>query len=140
MIEAPKASATSHGAVIATRPAKEAFKHIETSGLPNFIQVKIIQVTVARAGAIVVATKMLPSCGTEVAAAPLNPYQPNHKMNTPSAPIGILCPGKAFTFIEPSAFFVNFPMRGPTIAAPIKAQIPPTMWIQFEPAKSWNPS
>ena len=34
IIRAPSASVTSHGAVIATRPASEAFKHIETSGLP----------------------------------------------------------------------------------------------------------
>ena len=61
MIVAPKASATSQGAVIATRPAKEAFKHIETSGLPYFIQVKIIHTTVATAGAIVVVTKMAPN-------------------------------------------------------------------------------
>lgn len=30
----PKTSVTSHPAVIATKPASEAFKHIPTSGLP----------------------------------------------------------------------------------------------------------
>ena len=54
MIVAPKASQQAQGAVIATRPAKEAFNVIETSGLPFFIQVKIIVVTQATAGAIVV--------------------------------------------------------------------------------------
>ena len=37
-----------------------------------------------------------------VAAAPLNPYQPNQRMNTPRAPIKILCPriGLAFPFLS----------------------------------------
>ena len=62
-------------------------------------------------------------------------------MNTPSAPIGMLCPGKALTFvIFPSLFFVNLPIRGPNILAPMIAEIPPTMWIAHEPAKSWKPS
>ena len=55
--------------------------------MPYLIQVKIMQETVASAGAMVVVRKMVPSCGTDVAAAPLNPYQPNHRMNTPSAPM-----------------------------------------------------
>ena len=46
---APKASQTSQGAVIATRPARDAFRHIETSGLPYFTQVMIIATTVATA-------------------------------------------------------------------------------------------
>ena len=61
MIVAPRASVTSQGAVIATRPAREAFKHIETSGLPYLIHVKIMQTTVAIAGAIVVVTNTDPS-------------------------------------------------------------------------------
>ena len=48
--------------------------------------VNIIHETVASAGAIVVVRKIEPNCSTDVAAAPLNPYQPNHRMNTPSAP------------------------------------------------------
>ena len=57
----PKASVTSQGAVIATRPASDALRHMETSGLPYLIQVKIIHVTVASAGAMVVVTKTDPS-------------------------------------------------------------------------------
>ena len=34
-----------------------------------------------------------PNCSTEVQAAPLNPYQPSHRINTPRHPIGRLCPG-----------------------------------------------
>ena len=73
--------------MIATKPARDAFKHIETSGLPYLIHVKIIHTTVATAGATVVVRKIEPSVFKSVAAAPLNPYQPSHKMNTPSAPI-----------------------------------------------------
>jgi len=84
---APVASMTSQPAVIPTRPAREAFKHMETSGLPYFSQVKTMQTKVAIAGAMVVVTKIEPSCSTEVAAAPLNPYQPNQRMKQPKAPI-----------------------------------------------------
>ena len=42
-----------------------------------------MHVTVASAGAIVVVTNTLPSCSTDVQAAPLNPYQPSQRMNTP---------------------------------------------------------
>ena len=54
----PVASTTSQGAVIATKPASEAFKHMDTSGFPYLTHVKIIHTTVATAGAIVVAMKM----------------------------------------------------------------------------------
>ena len=99
-----------------------------------------MQVTVARAGATVVVRKTEPSCSTEVQAAPLKPYQPNQRMNTPNAPIGRLWPGKAFTFVTfPEESLLNFPKRGPKSFAPMRAEIPPTMWIAHEPAKSWKP-
>ena len=123
--------------MIATKPAREAFKHIETSGLPYLIQVKIIHTTVAIAGEIVVVRKIDPKSLNDVAAAPLNPYQPNHRMNTPSAPIGILCPGIACGLPVRTLYF---PIRGPSILAPISAEIPPTIWIAQDPAKSWNPN
>ena len=85
--------------------------------------------------------KIEPSCGTVVAAAPLKPYQPSQRMNTPSAPSAMLWPGKALTFVTfPSLSLLNLPMRGPKIFAPISAEMPPTMWIAQEPAKSWKPS
>ena len=128
MINAPVTSVTSQGAVIATRPAREALRHMETSGLPYLIQVKIIHTTVAIAGATVVVKNTDPSCSTLVQAAPLNPYQPSQRINTPRQPIGRLCPGNAFTFvIFPSLSFTNLPIRGPNSFAPIKAEIPPTM-------------
>ena len=57
-----------------------------------------------------------------VAAAPLNPYHPNHKIKHPNAPNVILCPGIPCGFPSLS----NFPIRGPNILAPIKAVKPPT--------------
>ena len=100
MIDAPRASVTAQGAVIATRPAKEAFNVIETSGLPFLIHVKIIVVTAATAGAIVVVTNTdarPPTPFSCVHAAPLNPYHPNQRMNVPRAPKVNEWPGIAFT-------------------------------------------
>ena len=140
MIKAPSASVTSQGAVIATSPASDAFRHIDTSGFPYLSHVKIMQTTVATAGAIVVVIKIEASCDPVFAAAPLNPYQPNHKIKHPNAPMTRLCPGNACTFVTvPFLSFENFPILGPTIAAPINAVRPPTVWIAAEPAKSWNP-
>ena len=113
---------------MATKPAKDALSDIEISGFPYLIHVKIIATTVAIAGAIVVVKNTDPNCSTVVHAAPLNPYQPSQRMNTPSAPIVMLCPGKAFTFtIFPEESFVNLPILGPSIFAPISADIPPTI-------------
>ena len=58
---APKQSITSQPAVIPTRPAREALRHIETSGLPYLSHVKIMQTTVATAGATVVVRNIDPS-------------------------------------------------------------------------------
>ena len=80
---------------MATRPAKEAFKHIETSGFPYLSHVKIIAVTVATAGATVVVRRTEPKVGISVAAAPLNPYHPNQRIKHPSAPFAMFEPGKA---------------------------------------------
>lgn len=65
--------------VIATSPASDALRHIETSGLPFLSQVKIIVTTVATAGAIVVVRNISARQSTLEAAAPLNPYQPNQR-------------------------------------------------------------
>ena len=85
----PIASNAAHPAVTPTKPARHALIHIETSGLPFLIQVNIIVVTVATAGAMVVFKKIVANSLVEVAAAPLKPYQPNHKINAPKAPKGI---------------------------------------------------
>ena len=125
---------------MATSPAREAFKHIETSGFPYLTHVNIMHTTVATAGATVVVRYTEPRVATSVAAAPLKPYQPSQRINTPRAAITRLWPGKALTFITlPFLSLSNLPILGPNIQAPIRAQIPPTMWIQVEPAKSWKP-
>ena len=101
---------------------------METSGAPFLIHVNSIQAKVATAGAIVVVPRICANCVGSDAAAPLNPYQPSHKINTPNAPSGMLCPGNAFTFvIFPSLSFVNLPIRGPKNFAPISADNPPTI-------------
>ena len=92
-------------------------------------------VQVATEGAIVVVRKMEESSDGVVAAAPLKPYQPSHKMKTPSAPSGIEWPGMALILITfPSLPRTYFPMRGPSMIAPTRAAMPPTMWIAQEPA------
>ena len=92
-------------------------------------------VQVATEGAMVVVRKMLESSLTVVAAAPLKPYQPSHRMNTPSAPRGMEWPGMALTLTTlPCLSLTYLPMRGPRTAAPISAAMPPTMWIAQEPA------
>ena len=88
MKKAPTPSTTSQGAVMATRPAREAFRHMETSGLPFLIQVKIMHTTVAVAGAMVVVLRILASWVASEAAAPLKPYQQNQRMKQPRAPSG----------------------------------------------------
>ena len=71
----------------------------------------------------------------ETVEAPLNPNQQNHRMNTPSAPRDRLWPRIARGL--PSLSYL--PSRGPRVAAPMQAQMPPTMWTAVEPAKSWKP-
>ena len=63
---------------------------METSGFPYFTHVNIIHAVVAIAGAIVVVAMIFAISSTLVAAAPLKPYQANHKIKHPSAPIVIL--------------------------------------------------
>lgn len=67
---------------MATRPAREAFKHIETSGLPYFTQVRIMVTTVAMAGAMVVVTKngtelFNGGCSSTVETVPAEPQNEN---------------------------------------------------------------
>ena len=122
-------------AQITTIPASDALRHIETSGLPFLIHVNIIVTHVATEGAIVVVRNTEASSDADVAAAPLNPYQPSHRINTPSAPRVIECPGIALTLITfPALSFTYFPIRGPRKIAPTSAAIPPTMWIAQDPA------
>lgn len=140
MTAAPRASTVAQVAVMATRPARDALRHMDTSGFPLRAQVKIMHITVATAGAMVVLPRICAIWVTSAAAAPLKPYQPNHRMNTPRAPRVREWPGMAFTRTFPSCSLVYFPMRAPSMAAPIKAVMPPTVWMTVDPAKSTKPS
>ena len=92
-------------------------------------------VTVATEGAMVVVRKMAESSEGEVAAAPLKPYHPSHRMNTPSAPRGMEWPGMALTLVTFPVLSVTYlPIRGPSTAAPMRAAMPPTMWMAQDPA------
>ena len=138
---APAGLTISQPAVIPTSPAKAPLSVIDTSGFLYLIHVKIIVVTLATAALKLVFINILParamlSPSIFTVEQPLKPNQQNHKMNTPSAPITILCPGIALEF--PSLSY--FPMRAPSILAPTKAATPPTICTAVEPAKSWNPS
>ena len=88
------------------------------------------------AGARVVTPRIWASCTLSDAAAPLKPYQQNHRMKQPRAPRVREWPGMALTWRLPSSRLVYFPSRGPRIQAPSRADRPPTMWITEEPAKS----
>ena len=81
----------------------------------------------ANAGERVVVTKILPSVLTSVAAAPLKPYQPNQRINTPSAPIVNECPGIARASFFPFLSVTYFPILGPKKIAPMSAAVPPTI-------------
>ena len=129
MANAPVTLTRSHPAVIATSPAREPFRVIETSGLPYRIQVSSMTVVVAAAVAMFVVTKIRLAVSSvsspliETVEQPLNPNHANQRMNTPRAASVRLWPGIALT--EPSSPY--FPMRAPRNFAPISAQTPPTM-------------
>ena len=85
-------------------------------------------VHVATDGAIVVVKKIEESSDGEVAAAPLNPYQPSQRIKTPNAPSGIECPGMALILVTfPFLSLEYLPILAPRTAAPIKAAMPPTI-------------
>ena len=63
----------------------------------------------AAAKQVVTKVKEVNSGSAERTDPPLNPNHPNHRINTPAAAKGILCPGIAFGL--PS--FLNFPILAP---------------------------
>ena len=72
-----------------------------------------MQTKVATAGASVVLPKICASWTESEAAAPLNPYQQNHRIKQPSAPRVKEWPGMALTLIVPSDSLVYLPIRAP---------------------------
>ena len=81
-------------AVIPTKPAKAPFKVMPTFGLPEIIDVYIAVIEPAEADKVVVTAIAARSTSTAAKADPtLNPYHPNQRINTPSAPATIELPG-----------------------------------------------
>ena len=69
---------------------------------------------------------------------PLNPNQPNHKMNTPIVTNGIDEAANGFSGAG-APDFKNLPSLGPIIIAPAKAAAPPVECTHVDPAKSEKP-
>ena len=91
---APKLFTLAQPAVIPTSPARAPFKVMLTSGFPEIIDVYIAEIDAAAADNVVVTAIDARSTSTAANAEPtLNPYQPNHKINTPSAPATMELPG-----------------------------------------------
>src|SRR5437588_11528236 len=64
----------------------------------------------------------------------LNPYQPNHRITPPRAPMV-----RSWGGIGPPPSRLNLrPRRGPRAMQPARAMTPPTVWTTVEPAKSRN--
>ena len=91
---APKLFTFAQPAVIPTKPAKAPFKVMPTFGLPEIIDVYIAVIEPAEADKVVVTAIAARSTSTAAKADPtLNPYHPNQRINTPSAPATIELPG-----------------------------------------------
>ena len=126
MQKAPHGSIWSQPAVIATRPAKGAFNIMETLGFLYLIQVINRTVIVEAAAAILEdrntldAVTIVSESATMVEQA-LNANQPNHRTNVPIPANVRECAGISLDFL----FLSYLPIRGPRIAAPTRAMIPP---------------
>lgn len=75
---------------------------------------------------------------TNSAEPPLNPYQPNQRINAPSVTIPTLC-GLNSSSVD-SSVFSNLPILGPRMIAPINPQVAPCKCTIPEPAKSLYPN
>ena len=69
----------------------------------------------------------------------MNPNQPNHKINTPTATNGIEEAAKGLIAFA-SPLLSNRPVREPNYIIPASAAAPPVEWTSVEPAKSEKPS
>src|SRR3989337_3232374 len=80
------------GAVIPTSPAKAPLRPIDKSVFLNLIQDITIapMAPAAAANVVVTATWEIPPMAAKVEPG-LNPYQPNHRIKTPSVASGRLC-------------------------------------------------
>src|SRR3989339_1193591 len=93
----------------------------------------VATVAAAPASVVVTAITAMPAFVPETVEPGLKPYQPNHRMNTPSAASGRLWPLMGFML-----FPTYFPILGPRMMAPARADHPPTLCTTVEPAKSMS--
>ena len=64
----------------------------------------------------------------------LKPYQPNHRIRPPTAPMMMSCGGIG----PPPSRLKTRPSRGPSAIAPASEIAPPIVCTTVEPAKSWK--
>ncbi len=87
-----------HGEVIATRPASTPLSVIAPSGFLNIAHAVSSDAMAPAAAARFVFTAIRAMSGLPAVVLPgLNPNHPNHRMKTPRAAMGMLCPGIAIT-------------------------------------------
>ncbi len=125
----------SGAAVMPTKPPRAPLSVMPGSGRPSFLDhaVNMAPMAPAAADSVVVTATEAKSAPTAASVEPaLNPYQPNQRMNTPSAPSMSEWPGIAFGL----PFSSYLPIRGPMVRTPARAATPPTRWTMPEPAKS----
>ncbi len=107
-----------HRLVMATSPARAPLRLMPISGLPNLIQeANMARMQPAAAARLVLTKIMAMSLLAAVVEPGLNPNQPSHRMKTPRAASGMLCPRMGLTL--PSLPYL--PMRGPSTMAPARA-------------------
>lgn len=119
-----------------TRPAREAFRHMETSGLaaahPGEDHAGEGGHGGGKGGVAQDLGQLGGICGGgAVEAVPAEPED-----EAPQRAHGQGVPGDGVDLDAAVLFRVYLPIRGPSIHAPIRAASPPTMWITEEPAKS----
>ena len=134
MIAADTGLTAAQPAVIATKPASAPLSDIPASGLPRSIHAVTIAAIAPAAAArfVVTAIPEISAASAPIWLPGLNPNQPSHKIKTPSAARGRLCPAIGLGFPSPS----YLPRRGPKTMAPVNASQPPVEWTTVEPAKS----
>ncbi len=105
-----------------------------TSGLPWRTQVMSMATTAPAvpASTVVTATGVTAE-SAKSSEPPLKPNQPTSRIMAPMMAKGMEWPGMARAL--PSGPYL--PMRGPRMAAPTRAAMPPVMCTMPEPAKSW---
>src|SRR5690606_18899497 len=119
-----------------TSPANAPLSAIVRSALPNRIRANArAAMSPPHAAALVLTNTTATSLAALIESndkvdPPLNPNQPNHRINVPKVAIGRFAPGMAL--IAP--FGPYFPFRGPNTRTPASAAAAPAMCTIPEPA------